>query len=273
MACPSPTATAPAARRPLAFYHQQGDEFAATELTRGPWDAESQHAGPPCALLGRALDRAGGLDEARVARITFDILAPVPIAVLSCSTEVVRPGRSIELIEGTLSHDGMELIRARAWRIRTKAVELDEQAPPGDPPPGPETAAAGDYFPTEWEVGYHAAMDMRSLAGGYTEPGPARVWMRMRVPLLEGEDPSPLDRLLVAADCGNGVSSPLDYRRYLFINTDLSVALRRAPAGEWICLDAITYAEADGVGLTDTTLLDGRGLVGRASQSLLVSER
>lgn len=219
------------------------------------------------------MDRAGGLAEARLARITFEILKPVPIGVLSCSTEIVRPGRSIELIEGALSHGGVDLVRARAWRIRTAAVELDEQPLVEEQPPAPETADAGDYFPTEWEVGYHTAMEMRSLSGGYTEPGPARVWMRMRVPLLEGEDTSPLDRLLVVADCGNGVSAPLDFRRYVFINTDLSVALRREPAGEWICLDSTTYAEADGVGLTDTTLLDGRGLVARASQSLLVSAR
>jgi hypothetical protein len=257
----------------LAFYRPQGDAFAATELTRGPWEADSEHAGPPCALLGRAMDRAGRLDAARLARITFEILKPVPIAALRCSTEIVRPGRSVELIEGTLSHDGVDLIRARAWRIRTSSLQFDQTPLVDEPPPGPESASPGDYFPTEWDVGYHAAMEMRSLAGGYNEPGPARVWMRMREPLLEGEDPSPLDRLLLVADCGNGVSSPLDYRRYLFVNTDLSVALRREPVGEWICLDATTYAETDGVGLTDTKLLDARGLVGRASQSLLVAAR
>ncbi len=97
--------------------------------------------------------------------------------------------------------------------------------------------------------------------------------MRMRGALVEGEEPSALDRVLVAADSGNGVSSPLDYRRYVFINTDLSVALRRLPVGEWICLDSVTYAEPDGVGFSDTALLDQDGLVGRATQSLLVGER
>lgn len=69
------------------------------------------------------------------------------------------------------------------------------------------------------------------------------------------------------------MSAPLDYRRYLFINADLSVALRRLPTGEWVCLDAVTYAESDGVGLSDTALLDERGMIGRATQSLLVRPR
>ncbi len=197
----------------------------------------------------------------------------MPISALACVATVVRPGRSVELIEGALSHEGAELIRARAWRIRTQPLALDIDPPPAEPPPGPDAAKAGDYFAVAWDTGYHTAMEVRFLCGGYTEPGPARAWMRMRGALVEGEEPSALDRLLVAADAGNGVSAPLDYRRYVFINTDLSVAIRRPPVGDWICLDSVSYAEPDGVGLSDTGLFDEGGLVGRASQSLLVGER
>ncbi len=197
----------------------------------------------------------------------------MPISALTCAATVVRPGRSVELIEGALSHEGTELIRARAWRIRTQPLPLSIGPLSAEPPPGPAAAKPRDYFPMAWETGYHTAMEVRFLSGGYTEPGPARAWMRMRGALVEGEEPSALDRLLVAADSGNGVSAPLDYRRYVFINTDLSVAIRRPPVGDWVCLDAVSYAEPDGVGLSDTGLFDEGGLIGRASQSLLVGER
>ena len=197
----------------------------------------------------------------------------MPIARLECAAQVVRPGRSVELIEGALSHEGVDLIRARAWRIRTEAMAPGEEAPAEAPPPGPDEARSGPYFPVEWDAGYHTAMEVRFVSGGFTEPGPARAWMRMKVALVEGEEPSALDRVLVAADAGNGVSSPLDYRRFVFINADLSVAFRRFPAGEWVCLDSVSYAEPDGVGLSDTALLDERGLIGRVTQSLLVRER
>jgi hypothetical protein len=97
--------------------------------------------------------------------------------------------------------------------------------------------------------------------------------MRMRQPLIEGEQPSPLQRLLAAADTGNGVSATLDLSRYIFINVDLSVHLHRLPVSEWVCLDAITVPEPNGVGLADTALHDERGPIGRALQTLLVRER
>lgn len=89
-------------------------------------------------------------------------------------------------------------------------------------------------------------MEYRFLEGAFREPGPAKVWMRMRCPLVAGEEPSPLSRVLVAADSGNGVSATLDWRRYLFINVDLSVHLERMPEGEWVCLDAVTLPEPTG---------------------------
>lgn len=256
-----------------AFYRSDGDGFVATELTRGPWDEKSQHAGPPCALLGRALDRAGAIDRAQVVRITYEIVRPVPIARLETRTEIVRPGRNVELIEGELRHEGEAVIRARAWRIRTAEVDIDREPPEPDAIPGPDEAVVQSFFPVPWDVGYHTAMEVRFVDGGFVEPGPARAWMRMRVPLIEGEEPDQLDRVLAAADSGNGVSSPLDYRRYIFINTDLTVNLRRLPEGEWVCLDAVTYPERSGIGLSDTALHDERGMIGRATQALLVAER
>ncbi len=116
-------------------------------------------------------------------------------------------------------------------------------------------------------------MEYRWAHGSFAEPGPAVCWMRMQVPLLDGEQPSPLQRVLIAADSGNGISATVDIERYLFINVDLSVHLHRMPAGEWICLDALTAAEADGLGMADTMLLDELGPIGRACQTLLIAER
>jgi hypothetical protein len=256
-----------------AFYTPDGDGFVAGELTRGPWDEGSQHAGPPCALLGRELDMAGDLAKARLARVTYEILGPIPIGRLTAHADVVRPGRSVELIEGELRHDGRAVLRARAWRIRTAAVALDREPPEPAPLPGPDTATTEGFFPVPWEAGYHVGMEVRFVEGGFLEPGPGRAWLRMRVPLIAGEDPTPRDRLLTAADSGNGVSSPLDYGRYVFINTDLTVNLRRLPEGEWIGLDAVTYPERDGIGLCEAAIHDTRGAIGRATQALLVAER
>ncbi|MEJ7714707.1 MAG: thioesterase family protein [Thermoleophilaceae bacterium] len=254
-----------------AFYLPDGDAYRATESTRGPWDPGSQHAGPPCALLGRELDRAGELQSGRLARATFEILRPVPIASLTVRAEVARGGRSVELVEGVMEHEGQPVLRARGWRVRTEALDLDAHTPEPPDVPGPEAGQDTGFFPTGQEVGYHTAMEVRFVYGSFTEPGPALAWMRMRVALVEGEEPEPLHRVLAAADSGNGVSSPLDYRRWMFINADVSVSLRRHPRGEWVGLQAATYAEPDGIGMSDTMLRDEDGMIGRATQSLFVA--
>jgi hypothetical protein len=116
-------------------------------------------------------------------------------------------------------------------------------------------------------------MEMSFVKGAFLEPGPALVWMRSRVPLVAGEKTSPLGRVLIAADAGNGVSAALDWRRYLFINTDLSVHLKRLPESDWVGLDAVTYPEPHGIGLADTALWDERGRLGRGAQTLVVRPR
>ena len=255
-----------------AFYTRDGDGYLSTEFTRGPWDPDSQHAGPPSALLAREIEACEPRDGAQVARITLEILRPVPLGRLVPSAKVVRPGRSVELIEASLTDGDSELMRARAWRIRIEPLDLPEGLPKEAPPPGPEQGEPG-VFPVTGSEGYWTAMDYRFVRGGFDEVGPALGWLRMRVPLVEGEQPSPLVRVMAAADSGNGVSAILDWNEWLFINTDLSVHLHRMPEGEWVCLDAVTIPEPNGIGMADTKLWDERGAIGRAVQSLLVGRR
>jgi hypothetical protein len=269
------------------FYVPEGDGFVSTDLTRGPWDASSQHAGPPAALIGRAVERCpspiDGETRRQVGRITYEVLRPVPIAPLRVSARVERPGRSVELVSATLSCGEEEVMRALAWRLAVAEVEIPAGLAGEDPesparrrapsPTRPEEGSHEDFFPTGHDVGYHSAMEYRFASGRFLDPGPAVVWMRMRHPLVSGEEPTPLQRVLIAADSGNGVSAALDYSRYLFINVDLTVHLHRLPATEWVCLDAITVPEPTGVGIADSALHDERGPIGRALQTLLVRER
>ena len=122
-----------------------------------------------------------------------------------------------------------------------------------------------------WRPNYFDSMEWRHAGGNWTEPGPAAVWMRMRVPLLPGEPVSPLARVLAAADSANGISWELDFGRFLFVNLDLSVHLARMPEGEWVCLDATSRLGRHGIGLSQSRLWDERGRFGAGAQSLLVS--
>jgi Thioesterase-like superfamily len=245
------------------------DRFLATDHTTGPWEPGAQHGGPPGALLGRAIELCAPRPEMVVARVSCDILGPVPVGELTVAAAVVRPGRSVELVEASLHASGREVMRARAWRVlRTGAV-----APPQPGPPPAVLATEPSPTPHGWVGGYLSAMEWRLVSGSFAEPGPAVVWTRMRHPLVPDEPPSPLQRVLIAADSGNGVSSELPLIDWMFINPELTVHLHRAAVGEWVCVDATTTISASGAGLATSILSDQDGAIGMGAQSLLVVPR
>lgn len=257
-----------------------GGTYRATPHTAGPWDPAAQHGGPPAALLGRAVEDASALPEARTTRMSVDLLAPVPLGELRVRARVVRPGRRVELVEAELEAAGRVIMRATAWRIRTAVLpELDPTPDvtalhPG--PEGPSTSLDAQAAEAGWhgaDTGYLAAMEWRFVAGHFLARGPAAGWVRMRLPLIDGEEPTPLQRVMCVADSGNGISAELDLRTHLFINPDLTVVLAREPRGEWIGMRSRTTLAGDGTGLAQTDLFDVDGPVGRGAQTLLVDRR
>jgi hypothetical protein len=259
---------------PLApFFTAAGDRFVPSTAARGPWSERHQHGGPPAALLARAFAQHAGPDGL-VARLTFDFLRPVPLAPLAVTTRVVRAGAKVQRLAGrVLSDDGAAVIEATCLLVRavagTIAVAPDDLTPP---PPPAESAPFELPFMTGDE-GYHRAMEWR-MAKGTWGHGPVKVWLRPRVPVVAGECPTPpLQCLVAAADSASGVAVIVDPRRATFVNADLTIALHRAPVGEWICLDAATTGEAHGVGLSRARLWDTAGLVGRSLQTLLLEPR
>jgi hypothetical protein len=257
-----------------AFYVRDGDSFAPTAWTRGPWDPDAQHAGPPAALVARAIEALEPADDWQVVRFTLDILRPIPLTVLRVEARVVRPGRRVQLAEASLLDERREVARGSAWRIRRSdgpVPAAGEERPPFDPP---SDSAPAPTFAPPWEgESYFTAMEWRVARGAFFDPGPAAVWMRARIPLVEGEQDSPLTRVLVVADSGNGISSVSSPLEYLFINMELTVHLFRLPVGEWVCLDAVSRIDPSGIGVAESVLWDEDGRLGRGNQALLVSPR
>jgi hypothetical protein len=255
-----------------AFYVPLGGgRFSPTRHTAGPWTPDSQHFGPPSALLVRALEALRPPHPAELARVTIEILGPAPVAELAVRASIERPGRSVELLHAELATADRVIARASAWRIATSdtaAVGTDG----GPLLPQPDSVGESPW-PEGWQSGYLDAMEWRAVRGGMDVPGPAAVWARQRIPLVDGEEPSGLQRLFTVADSGNGVSNFLDPREWWFINTELTVHLRRPPAGEWIGLDAVTLVGPHGTGTATSILHDGQGPVGIGAQALLVRAR
>ena len=259
---------------PESFYERIDDNrYLSTDLTIGPWGPDSQHGGPPAALLGSAMETVAAHSEMHLARATFEILKPIPVVPVEVRAEVVRSGKRVELLEASLTVERNTVMRASGWRIRTTELDLQGVDPLGSPPSKPEDGEAVAFFETGTRFSYFDGLEWRFVTGSFFEPGRSQAWIRMRHPLVAGEAVSPVARVLVAADSGSGMSSELDFRRWIFINPDLTVYLTRPPSGEWIHVDARMAVDVTGIGLATTSISDEKGGIGRGLQSLLIDER
>jgi hypothetical protein len=257
---------------PEAVFELDGARAVPTVLARGPWSPDAMHGGAPAALLARAVEHHDPGPASFVARLTIDLLRPVPLAPLDVVSRTTRPGRKVQWVEASLLADGVEVARASALRLRTT-----EPLGLPLPAPAPVTIAAPDAsdvleveLPHVSGPGFWRAVEFRVAEGSWTSTGPATMWFRLRAEVVAGETPSPLQRVAAAADFGNGVSTVLPRGQYLFINPDLSIHLHRYPVGEWVALDARSRAEDAGVGLAMCDLHDEVGAIGRSVQTLLV---
>ncbi len=274
-----------------------GERFVPTEHARGPWDPGALHGGAPAALMAAAFERLEPGSDLRIARLGFEFLRPVPLAPLKLSMRIVRPGRRVQELAGELSvaapdarraagrdeEAGEQVIcRGRALRVRAipEGVPTNEPAGSLDGADARETMGTPETCPplrfalddSDEPSFALSAVEMRAPRDPRV-PGPGRVWMRLRLPLVAGEQLTPLAQVAATADFGNGISAVLPFDRFLFINADLTIHLQRPPRGEWIGLDARTLLHTGGTGLAESVVHDVDGPVGRAFQTLVVEPR
>jgi Thioesterase-like superfamily len=253
-----------------ALFEIDGDVATPSELTRGPWDPRAMHGGPPAALLARAIERCDPGPATFLARITVELLRPVPLVPLTISARTLRPGKMVQWVEAILHADDVEVARAVGLRLRT-VTDSPVAAPPIDPFPGPDAAALIDLDPQMLRgVGYWNANDIGMVTGTFGAAGPGGAWLRLTVPLVAGEIATSAERVAAAADFASGVGNPIDMTRGGAINADLTVAMHRPLRGEWVGLDARAWASAQGTGMAEAVIHDTEGPVGRSIQSLLV---
>lgn len=260
----------PVAAPPDYVFRLDGDTAVTTPHAAGPWDATMQHGGAPAALVTRVAERMPTPVPMRVARLTLNLMRPVPVAPLAIEREVLRQGRKIQLCGVRLLAGGKEVVRAEVLKIRAGHQALpDDVAEPAIDVPLPEACAALD--PRAMHP-FTAGLEVRSARGTLIQPRGGPVWFRIKRPMIAGEAVSQAMRAVVAADYCN-TTAPLDFGDWLFMNADLTVSMAREPVGDWVLLNAKTWIGPDGAGIAVGRLGDRRGYFGRAVQTLVVERR
>jgi hypothetical protein len=252
----------------MAFFERLSDtRYLPTEHTGGAWNIREQHIAPAIGLLAHHLERdaAARGHGFLIARLSYDILGTIPIEAMEADVQVLRAGRTIELVEATLRHDDRPALRVRAWLMRPN----DTQAIAGTPIAAiaaPESMPAWDPG-TVWPGGFIKSVEIRRHDQG---PGRATYWARAKHALLDGEPVSPLARAATLFDLSNGMAVRADPKEVAFPNLDLTAPLFGMPESEWLSFDTSVSFGHQGLGLTSTVLHDARGPIGMLGQALTV---
>lgn len=251
--------------------------LAPTEHVGGAWSAGSQHIAPALGALAHEVERdlrRRRDDDLHVARLSYDILGVVPLEPIEVAVEVVRPGRTIELVEATASYAGRVVVRLRAW----VSAAYDTAALAGTglaPIDGPDDLEPWDMS-SLWPGGFIASVDVRRRDLG---PGRSTCWVRTPHALVDDEQVSPLAATAGLLDIANGIAVRLDPTVVQFPNVDLTAHLLRPPAltpaaggepGGWLGFDTTVSVGPGGLGVTSTVLHDVEGPLGTIAQSLTV---
>ena len=255
-----------------AIFCVDGNDVDTSPYAAGPWHPSMQHGSPPAALVVWAAEKIPTQGAMRVARVTVDLMRPVPVAPLTIESEVVRDGRKIQLCAVRLLSDGIVVVGATVLKIKVQANELPPEAailPVELPGPDQSRVEPVDFSSSPFVTG----MSLRAARGRFGEPGSGAIWYRVDRPIVLDSEVSQAMRAMAAADFCNGTSAVLDFREWTFLNADLTVNFSREPVGDWILLDAESWIGPDGAGLAMARLADERGYFGRAIQSLVIEKR
>ena len=255
-----------------AIYRVDGNNAVTSPDAAGPWDPRMQHGSAPASLVVWAAERMPTPVPMAIARVTIDLMRPVPVAPLTIETELLREGRKIQLCGIKLSADGVVVVGATVLKIKSQALTLPDdvkELPVELPPPEQSLVEDGHGAPSP----FVRSVSMRAACGRFGRAGAGAIWFRVDKPLIEGQAVSQAMRAVVAADFSNGTASSLDFRAWTFINADLTVSFARQPVGEWILVDGESWIGPDGTGLAMSRLADRQGYFGRAVQSLVIEKR
>src|SRR5450631_2156463 len=255
-----------------AIFMPEGQLFRATEHAGGPWSPDMLQGSATTALMVREVERLAKTSGFVVRRLTFDLWRPAGLRAFGLATEMLRDGRKAKTLQVRLMDGEVEIGRCTALLTALGESPADPFSKAAVADAGPETGSPPPAFAQKWSR-YFQNVSVRLIEGALEKPGPAAAWMRLDVPMVEGEANTPLLQAVLAADFSSGVAQIVDMREWTFVNPEISLYFFRPPEGEWILIRARTRVGANGAGLTTATLSDRKGPFAEVMQAMTFEKR
>jgi Thioesterase-like superfamily len=255
-----------------AIFIPEDNLFRATEHAGGPWSPDMLQGSATTALMLREVERLAAKSGFAVRRLTFDLWRPAGLRAFRLESEMLRDGRKAKTVQVRLMDGEIEIGRCTALLAAPGVSPADPFSKASSGDPAPETGTPPPAFAQKWSR-YFQNVSVRLIEGALEKPGPAAAWMRLDVPMVEGEANSPLLQAVQAADFSSGVAQIVDMREWTFVNPEISLYFFRAPEDEWILIRSRTRVGANGAGLTTATLSDRSGAFAEVMQAMTFEKR
>ena len=255
-----------------AIFIPEGPLFRAAEHAGGPWSPDMLQGSATTALMAREVERLAAASGFAVRRLTFDLWRPAGLSAFALESEMLRDGRKAKTAQVRLVDGDAEIGRCTALLTAQGESPADPFAPATAGDAGPEAGHPPPAFAQKWSR-YFQNVSVRLIEGALEKPGPAAAWMRLDLPLVEGEANTPLLQAVQAADFASGVAQIVDMQQWSFINPEISLYFFRPPEGHWILIRSRTRVGERGAGLTMATLGDRRGPFAEVLQAMMFEKR
>jgi hypothetical protein len=253
-----------------AFQRHQ-DAFSPLPPSHSGWDPTLTNGSAAAGLLATLLEGALRQPGFQVARITVDLLKPVPFAPLKGSARVLRAGGRLRQGEAELTCDGKLVARASGLFLAPSDGPACVHGATALPPPG-DVESTGMFRvakePTR-HPSYQHYCDMRWVTARVA-PRPA-LWVTPPTVFIEDEPCTDLVRCVAAADLVAGLAE-LTRRSQtpespVAINSDLNLTFAGEPRGAAFGLRLTQLAADAGVGFAHAELFDEGGFRGTVTQT------
>ena len=266
-----------------------------TSFARGPWDPKTLHGRVFPGLVAFEVEENclsdDEFDAFQVSRITVDLFRPPPMSPLVVTSQIVRTGRRIKLVDVNIAAEiegkgVVDIARGSVVLLKKSANPEGEiwsppdweiKAPSEDmPPPEAVTKGSGstDFLPI-WQT-----VNVQDDTGKpYDENGPQhrklgvrQAWIRETFSLISGIEPSQLVRIAQVADFANPFTNS-GTKGLNYINADITLYLQRTPIGSWIGVETSYHGADNGVSVGTMSLYDRCGRVGTSTVCGLTQSR
>src|SRR3984893_3703010 len=111
-----------------AIYRVAGKRVVTSPDAAGPWGPRMQHGSAPATLVVWAAEAIPTREPMQIARVTIDLMRPVPMAPLTLETGVLREGRKIQLCAVRLRAGDAVVVGATVLKIRAQTEEVPPDA-------------------------------------------------------------------------------------------------------------------------------------------------